>query len=281
MTGILVLTLKLAVGALILAIGMGSRLSDLTYLWRRPSLLLRSLLAMYVVVPAAAFVLAKALPVAPGVKAALLVLAVSAGAPLLPRKLGKLGGSGAFVFSLVVTSSLLAIVLVPAWIALLNRHFDTSAQASPAAVAELVAKAFLLPLLAGMAARALAPKFGEWLADRLLAAAGIVLAVAALMLLVTHRELFLEIRWSDMAALAGLMALAIAIGHALGGPAPETRAALAIACATRHIAVAILVASAFPGPRTTVLMLSYFLASAAVSIPYLRWQGSRSQAARR
>jgi BASS family bile acid:Na+ symporter len=106
--------LKLCVSVLIFAIGLGSRLADLAYLGRRPRLLLRSLLAMYVLVPLAAFAFAKLLPLGPGVKAALLVLAVSAGAPLLPRKLSKLG-SGAYVFSLVVTSSLIAIVLVPTW----------------------------------------------------------------------------------------------------------------------------------------------------------------------
>src|SRR5271165_6755745 len=49
------------------------------------------------------------------VEIALLVLAVSAGAPLLPRKLMKIG-DGAYIFSLVVTSSLLAILVVPAWL---------------------------------------------------------------------------------------------------------------------------------------------------------------------
>ena len=77
----LLLLVKISVGALILAIGMGATLADLIYVWRRPGLLLRSLLAMYVLVPLAAFLLVKAWPLAPGVKAALLVLAVSAGAP--------------------------------------------------------------------------------------------------------------------------------------------------------------------------------------------------------
>ena len=90
---------------------MGATLADLTYVWRRPGLLLRSLLAMYVLV-LAALLLVMTWPLAPG-KAALLVLAVSAGAPLLPRKLQRFG-SDAYVFGLVVTSSLLAIVVVPA-----------------------------------------------------------------------------------------------------------------------------------------------------------------------
>ena len=65
MTEALLLLVKISVGALILAIGMVAVLADLTYVWRRPGLLLRSLLAMYVLVPPVAFLLVKLWPLAP------------------------------------------------------------------------------------------------------------------------------------------------------------------------------------------------------------------------
>ncbi len=275
MTEILLTLLKLSVAALVLAIGMGSTFSDLAYLWRRPALLLRSLLAMYVLVPLAAFLLVALLPLAPGVKAALLVLAVSAGAPLLPRKLGSFG-SDAYVFSLVVASSLLAIVIVPAWIALLARHFDVAAELAPTDVAAAIAKAFLAPLAVGMTIRALLPTFSAKISERLLATAGIVLMVTGLVLLVGGWQLFLEIGWRGMAALVALLLIALAIGHVLGGPGADERTALAIACATRHIGVAVVVATGFRGPKTAVLIAAYVVASALVAIPYLRWRRRRS-----
>lgn len=277
MTTWLLLTLKVSVGALILAIGMGSTFSDLTYLWRRPGLLLRSLLAMYVLVPLAAFALVRLVPLAPGVKAALLVLAVSAGAPLLPRKLGAFG-SDAFIFSLVVTSSLLAIVVVPAWGNALAHYFGAVIELSWLVVAAVIAKALLLPLAVGMMIRAALPRFSEQFADRLLAVAGVVLTVTALILLIAGRELFLNVGWRGMLALVGLMVVALAIGHFLGGPEPDDRTALAIACATRHVGVAVLVATAFPGPRTAVMIAAYVVASAAVSIPYLKWRRRMTRA---
>src|SRR5271170_735109 len=115
---------------MILAIGMSSTFSDVTYMWRKLGLLVRSLMAMYVAVPLATLLVAAIIPMASAVKAALLVLVVSAGEPLLPRKLGGIG-DGPYVFSLLVTSSLLAIILVPAWVALLARHFGSSAKVSP------------------------------------------------------------------------------------------------------------------------------------------------------
>jgi BASS family bile acid:Na+ symporter len=277
MTEALLLLVKVSVGVLILAIGMGSTFADLTYLWRRPALLLRSLLAMYVLVPLAAFLLVKALPLAAGVEAALLVLAVSAGAPLLPRKLQRFG-SDAYVFSLVVTSSLLAIVIVPAWIALLARHFAVSTELSPADVATVIAKAFLLPLAIGMVLRAVAPQLSERIADRVLEIAGGLLILAGLALLATHWQLFTEVRWQGMAALVALMLIALAIGHIVGGPQPDDRTALAIACATRHVGIAIVVATAFRGPRTIVMLAAYVVASALASIPYLQWRRRSARA---
>jgi len=54
--------------------------------------------------------------------------------------------------------------------------------------------------------------------------------------------------------------------------------ALGIACATRHIGLAALVAASFPGPRTVTLIAVYVVASAAVTMPYLKWRKSRAAA---
>jgi BASS family bile acid:Na+ symporter len=269
--------LKLCVTVLIFAIGLGSSLGDLTYLWRRPALLLRSVLAMYVMVPLAAFAFARFLPLAPGVKAALLVLAASAGAPLLPRKLSKLGG-GAYPFSLVVLSSLLAIVLVPAWVELLARYFDRDIELTSRTVAIVIGQAFLAPLVAGMALRTLNPAFFERTSDLLMKGAALVLAVAGLLLLVANWRLLLQLQSPGMLALVSFMVVALAIGHTLGGPTEDDRTALAIACATRHVGLAVLVAAAFPGLRTIAVLVAYSIASLLVSAPYLAWRRRRSAA---
>ena len=171
MTETLLLVLKLSVVALIFGIGLGSTPADLAYLWRRPRLLARSLVAMYVVVPLVILLLAKVLPMTTAVRTAVLVLAVSAGAPLLPKKLMKLGREG-YVFSLVVTSSLVAIVAVPLWVELIAAVFGRDAQVDPLRLAALIAKAFLAPLLLGMAVRRLLRSVDERVSERLLAGAG-------------------------------------------------------------------------------------------------------------
>ena len=271
MTAAILLVLKLSIVALIFGIGLGSTPADFGYLWRRPALLFRSLLAMYVAVPLAALAAVKWLVLPIPVKTAILVLAVSAGAPLLPKKLIRLGRES-YVFSLVVTSSLLAIVTVPAWLLVLAPLFGRESAVEPGAVGLVIAQAFLAPLVLGMLLRWPLSRVAERLSDLILKAGSILLLVAGLSLLATHVRLLAEIGWLPLVSLAGLTAVALAIGHALGGPNPDDRTALAVVCGTRHVGIAMLAASAVPGPRTITLVLAYLVASAAVSIPYLRWR---------
>ncbi|WP_334173928.1 hypothetical protein [Pseudoxanthobacter sp.] len=272
-------SIKLAMATLIMSIGMGSSLADVTYLLRRPALLARSLVAMYVLVPLVTFAMVELLPLGTGVKAALLVLAVSAGAPLLPRKLQEFGDS-AYGFSLVIVSSLLAIVLTPLWVALLARYFGVAAELSWRAAASAISIAFLAPLVAGMGLGALFPAFTAHWATRLSTLAAVVLAVASAVLLAGNWQVLAGIRPLGIVALLATMTIALAIGHLSGGPDEGDRTTLAIACSTRHLGIAVIIATTFQGPRTIVILASYVIASTLVSVPYLRWRRRRCAASR-
>jgi len=274
MTATLLLVLKACVVTLLGAIGLGSTLADLTYLFRRPALLLRSLFAMYVAMPLAALAIVRSVPLPPGVRTAILVLSISAGAPMLPRKLMKLGREG-YVFSLVVLSSLLAVVAVPAWLAVLGPYFTREPQAGPGAVGLLVAKAALGPLLAGMLLRPLRGERAGRISEGVLKLVGVILMVTVAGLLVLHGHLLFEADRVALPALAGVTVIGLAIGHALGGPDREDRTALAVTCATRHVGLAMLAASAVPNPRVIALVLAYLLCATLVTLPYLKWRGRR------
>lgn len=144
--------LKLSIAVLIACVGAGTSLSELNRVWFRPALLLRSLAAMYVLVPLVAFGLVLVMPIERGVKAALLTLAVSAGAPLLPKRLKRLQ-SRDYVFGLLILSSLVAIVAVPVWTALLSAYFDVELKLRIGTVVSDIGKTILLPVMLGMGLR--------------------------------------------------------------------------------------------------------------------------------
>ncbi|WP_289297130.1 hypothetical protein [uncultured Reyranella sp.] len=271
MTVVLLVLLKMTVTVIIFGIGLDSTPRDALRLFRHPALLLRSVMAMYVLVPLAAVGLVKLLPLSPGVEAGLLVLAVSAGAPLLPRKL--LGiGDGAYIFSLVVVSSVLAVLLVPVWLEMLVPLFPRLPHLAPERAALVLGESFFLPLLAGMAVRWLLPGIAARIGGRLVGLAGLVLAAAALTLLIVNWHVALEVSWQGVAALAVLILMALIIGHLVGGPNEEDRTALAVACAMRHIGVAVVVATSLPGARVAVVISVYIAISVAVTLPYMRWR---------
>lgn len=278
MTEILLVLIKLSVVALILAIGLSSTLADLTYLWRRPAQLLRSLLAMYVIIPLFALLILKVLTLPQGVEVALLILAVSAGAPLLPRKLMKIGHES-YMLSLVVTSSAVAVLMVPLWLEMLRPLYSLTTELSPVDVALLIAKSFIGPIVIGMLLRWRFPETSEVIADRLLSVCGIILLGCVVVLLALHGKLLLDVGWPSLLALVGMTFAALAVGHVLGGPGEDDRTGLAIACATRHVGIAMIVAASVPGPRTAVIVVAYLIAAAVVSIPYLRWRQKKQSAA--
>ena len=78
--------LRACILSTVFALGLKATREDVVYLVHKPQLFGRSLLAMYVLTPLIAVLLVLALPAPPSVKIAVLLMAISAGAPALPKK---------------------------------------------------------------------------------------------------------------------------------------------------------------------------------------------------
>ncbi len=98
------------------------------------------------------------------------------------------------------------------------------------------------------------------------------MTLAAVVLLAVNWHVVLEVRWQGIAALSLLILIAVVIGHLTGGPKEDDRSALAVACATRHLGVAVVVATSLPGARAAVMISIYVAISVAITLPYMRWR---------
>ena len=106
---------------------------------------------MYVVMPTVAVLMARVFDLPERTEVALVILAICAGASLLPQKLIKFGGDPSYVFSLIVNTSLLAIVTVPASLHLLAGAISLDTPAvTTTHVAFVIPKTFLQPLGIGI-----------------------------------------------------------------------------------------------------------------------------------
>jgi bile acid:Na+ symporter, BASS family len=269
------LILQISVIVQVFAIGLRTSWDDAMYLFRRPRLLVNSILARNVAVPIIAIVLIRAFSFHKAVAIALGVLAVTPVPPLLPRSEIKAGSGSRYMLGLLVSQTLLSILLVPLTIELMDLALGSQIYFGVWQVAELLLKTTLIPLAAGMLVRDLLPRLSK-LAPSLLTGGTVFLVAGAIPLLI--------LAWKTLGALAGngaLAALAIfmlagtAIGHLLGGPVEEERTTLAMATSARHPGLAIAIAAAnFPEEKLLVAgaVVIYLILRLILWIPYARWR---------
>ena len=264
------------------AIGLNSSPQDATYLFRRPGELLRALLAMNVVMPLFALGLITTLDFTSSVKIALVALSVSPIPPPIPAKGLKSGGRASYVIGLQVAIGLLAIVVVPLAMTAIGHLRHGALQTSMAPVARVVFISIVIPLVAGILVRRRAPAFAGRAARPLASISGFGVVACIVVVWISARlTIWSLIGNGTVIALAAFVVVGLVVGHFLGGPEPENRRALAIATASRHPGVALLLARAnFPDESLVVAaVLLYLLVNAVLAIPYLLWAKRRQSQA--
>lgn len=275
------LGLGVSMGLIVFVLGLHASVQDATYLLRRPGLLVRSLLSMNVIMLVFAALVAALFDLHPAIKIAIVGLAVSPVPPFLPTKQTKAGGTASYVVGLLITTSVFAIVFVPAAVELVGRIFGITAHVPAGRVVPVVLITVILPLILGVVVRRFAPGSPARLSRPVLIFA-IVLLVAAFVpaLVRIWPSLIAMIGNGTLAILALFTLVGAAVGHLLGGPDPDDRTVLALAAGTRHPGVALVIARAvFPEENMVLaVLLWHLIVGAIVSIPYVRWR-KRSHAA--
>jgi BASS family bile acid:Na+ symporter len=273
------LALKASIMLTLFGFGLHATREDLLYLPRRPRVLVRSLVAMFVVMPVFAILMTRLSSFNRAVAIALITLSISPVPPLLPRKVTKSGGHPPYGLGLMVTAALFSIVFVPLAVYLIGKYVNRPFAMRPGAVAELIVRSVLLPLAAGMVFRKVAPTAAERIADPLERIAGIILLLGVLCILAFS----LPTAWTligngTILAFVAFVIVGLTVGHWFGGPGSEQRLTLALSTASRHPALALAIAGAnIPEERRVIdALLLYLVVSAVLTIPYVAWQRKKS-----
>ena len=266
---------------LVSALGLRASVHDATYLFRRPRELVRAIVVMHVLMPVIAVAVVLIFDFHQAVNIALIALTVSPILPVLPIKLVRAGATESHAIGLLVASGVLAIVLVPVGMEILERVLDLPLQMAAGSVATLIIVSVLLPFGLGAAVRRSWPVLAERLARPILQIAGItVLLFFFAVFLSAAPAIWTLVGNGTVIAFAGFVLVGQAIGHTLGGPELENRAALALSTGSRHPGIALAIAEAnFPDQTlATAALLLYLFVTAVVSIPYVAWSKRRRQA---
>ncbi len=251
----------------------------MVYFRERPWLILRSLVAVLVLVPAAALAIILLLKPSPEVAVALTILVSCPPAPLMLKGAPKMGGGGgAYMASLHLSLAVLAFITVPLSLDLLSSPVGFQSEVDLGAMAVILGRTILIPVGLGLAVRSFFPQFADTYGPKLDKAGAIGLLVVVLFALVALFPALLKMDpWSYLVMVV-VCAAALAIGHVLGPVNPVERTILAVESGVRHPVLALTIAATnFTPQKALPVLVPCVLVFIAVAVLYLLWR-KRTQA---
>ncbi|HEX4709140.1 hypothetical protein [Phenylobacterium sp.] len=265
--------LSLSLAGLVATVGLNASSRDLLYVVRRPALLLKAIIAVDVIPPAAAILLTLILPIDPVVKAGIVVMALSPVPPLVPGQELSVGCRKEYAYGVYAILALTAVVSVPAGLAVATRAFGRQDSIAIMSMAKVVLTGVLIPLAVGGAVRRLTPTLAARIAPWVFRLSMLLVLLAFLPVVASLWPAIVGLIGNGtILVMAAVIVISLAGGHLLGGPGLTDRANLAIASSVRHPGIAMMLANAnFTDRRVTAAVLLFLLVGLVVGIPYKQW----------
>ncbi|HVK16437.1 MAG TPA: bile acid:sodium symporter [Fimbriiglobus sp.] len=260
------------------AAGLGLGVRDVIAPLRRARLVALAVVANFVVAPALAYALIAVIPLERPYAIGLLLLGGAAGAPFLPKLAELAKGDLAFSVGLMLLLTVGSVAFMPVVLPLLIPGLS----ADPWPILRPLLVTMLLPLAAGMAVRRRSERWASRLRPVIGVVSNVSMVLAVVLLVGLNFGAMIGTFGSGAVAVAVLfVAVSLAVGYALGGPAPGTRSVLGLGTGQRNVAAALVIATQnFPDdPGVVVMILVSTLAGLVVLLVAARRFARQSSAA--
>jgi BASS family bile acid:Na+ symporter len=240
------------------SIGLRVSGGELFVILHKRALLVRTLLANCVLIPAIGFLLVHIFPLTPDASVGILLLSAIPGTPIALQFTRQAKTRLAFAAAMTFVLSLVSIAMTPLAVEVMPQ----AAQRNQRPILLLVANIVLyiaLPLCAGLWAARIAPK----ITPRVVLPLSVLATVAFLFLMwetrLVRREALNTIRGhGTILAMFLLLLLSMLIGWLIGGPDRESRRVLATSTGMRSVIVVLYVARyCFPGTNVYMIPIVY------------------------
>ncbi|MGI9516884.1 MAG: bile acid:sodium symporter family protein [Pirellulaceae bacterium] len=263
---------------LMLTIGVNQSFDQLTSLWRQPGILIRSLLAVIVLVPVVALILLWVFDLPPEVATGLAVLAAAPGAPLTTKRSQMAAADVDYITSLQLTLALSAVFVTPCILAIFYAIFELQTErVNPLQLVWQIASVTFLPVVIGLLLQRIAPQFVKMIRQPINVIANVlflllVVALVVAMAVLPEARAKLLVGWPAITAIVLMAVAALTIGHLLGGPRLDYRGGLAVACIARNLGLAAYIVGLGESSEEMIpTLLAYAVVGAALAIPYSIW----------
>jgi BASS family bile acid:Na+ symporter len=239
------------------SIGLRVRSHELIDVMRGRAILIRTLVANCVLIPAIGLLLVYIFPLTRDVMIGMLLLAAIPGTPIAMQFTKQVQSRLAFAAGMTAVLSLVSIVMTP----LAVEIFPQAARQNQRPILSLVGVIFLfiaLPLSAGLGVARQAPEIAHRLVMPLLILATLVFAFTMWETRLVRREALLTIAGhGTILAIVLLFLSALLIGWMIGGD-PDTRRVLATSTSMRNVVIVLYIARyCFPGTNVHMVPIAY------------------------
>jgi bile acid:Na+ symporter, BASS family len=258
-------------------LGLGLTVRDIVEPLTDVRFLLASLVANFLLVPAAAWVLTHLIPLAPDLEVALIVFSAVAGAPLVIKEVQLARGDMRAAVSLVTLQVVATVIYLPLALPLLIPGITVN----PVAIALPLLLQILLPLGLGLLMNVRYDEEAEMARPIMSEIANLSLALMLVLNLGNVGRVFSLLGTGAIAAAILLVLVGLGAGWLLGGPTSARRRTLALGTAQRNFAAAFVIGGGSFGDRPTVMimLLAASLVSMVLLLPYAAELGRRAQGA--
>lgn len=246
-----IFTLVFVVGSM-LALGLSLTMGQITDPLRNLNLVLRVLLANFVLVPLLAYLLLLVIPMDQSLGIGLILLATAAGAPFLPKLVQMAKGDVPLAVGLMVLLMVTTVIYVPLVLPLLLPGVSVN----PLDIASSLVVLMLIPLGLGLFVKARYPQSAANLQPTFAQAANFgLMGLIVTMLLLNWRTVLGTIGSGAILAALIFIVLTFVTGYFLA-PNAGTRSVLGLGTAQRNIAAAMVIAGDnFTDPNVLIMVL--------------------------
>ena len=251
-----------------LGMGLGLNIRQIARPLRNLRLVVLSLVANFLVMPAVALVFARILQLDQPLGVGLLLLGAAAGAPFLPKLAQIARGNLAFAVGLMV----LLMVVTVGYMPVVLPQLLPGVSVDSAKIARSLFVLMLLPLAGALWMNAKLPAVAARVKPALDKTSNLSLMLLIGLLTALNVRSVLTV-FGTGGILAGLLFLAagFGIGWLLGGPSADTRTVLALGTAQRNIAAALVVGSqSFDDPNVVVMVVVVAIVGLLLLMPLSR-----------
>ncbi len=269
----------LFVVSMMVTVGLDLTWRDVLDAWRRPRAIGLAMLANYLVLPAVAWAVVRAVGLPLPVAAGVLLISAAPGGPVGAVLVRSAGGNLPLATSLVVVTNLLNTLLTPAIAGWFGVAPEAGGEVPVGGMIRTILLAQVLPLSLAVTLRTRNPALGARLSPHARRLANVVFALVTVAFVAANGRRLLAVPARALLAVEPVVLASLAVGWLVAPRRRADRDAMALVAGIRSMSVVLLVIAAwYPSPETLLTALSYSVSMFLWSALAARIMGRRAGA---